>query len=372
MRKKRTSFILALITFSCVVFPFPLSVQASQQSATKMPLDVTISNPYGVSESNIDNVLSEIKTGIEQDKAQNNQQVLSLNKITDKNTTKAIYNYIVLDSSYVYSYEESPNQNPQLNIQKVDLNSLHSIENLPTVSNNTYANTISPTSLAASNPSFVINDGIGGRQSIKQSGGYLSTMLHLPSDSQVQEEIAAYNYSGFSSGNYEADMGLLYDSTVGPGSTSKGWKPSMVVKKGTTVVSPSNLIAGYSSVQSANAYASDSDVVLYVWHNYEGKARMKITGTAICADQSCSHSQKTSLTTIMETASSSLNIADVESWKLLSTVVSSSNKGKNKAIYSSIKIDGNPVSSLKFDTPLTEKATITRDSNNTVTITVSG
>ncbi|WIM40880.1 YrpD family protein [Paenibacillus sp. PK4536] len=370
--KRRFFLIMSLVTVCILSSNFLSITQASQQSIVESSNGVSINNPFNISESNINNVLLEIKQGIQRDKQQDSSQIFSTNKMDDAKTKNGIYDYIVLDSNYIYSYEESPNQTPKLDIQKFDSNSLLTPKNQSTVSDNVYTNKSLATSLVAAGSPFVIGDGIGGRQNIVKTGGYLSTKLHLPNETQVEEEIAAYNYSGFSAGTYEADMGLVYDSSVGPGSSSKGWKPTMVVKKGTSVASSSDLIAGYSNVQAANAYSPDSDVVLYVWHNYEGKVRMKITGTAICTDQGCSHTQKTALTTIMETASSSLNISNLDKWKLLSTVVSSANKGKNKAVYSSIKVDDNPVPSSAFSTPLTEKTTITRDANNTVTITVSG
>ncbi|MGG1617799.1 YrpD family protein [Paenibacillus sp. NRS-1782] len=127
------------------------------------------------------------------------------------------------------------------------------------------------------------------------------------------------------------------------------------------------LLQAIQNVQSANAYLSNSDVVLYVWYNNNGKARMKISGTATCRDIGCSDGTNTSLISIMET-DNSLNISTVDQWKLLSTVVSTGDKGRNRGTYSSIKVNDVAVPSSAFSAPLTDHASITRDGNNTVTI----
>ncbi|MFK4474445.1 hypothetical protein ABH897_004203 [Paenibacillus sp. RC73] len=75
---------------------------------------------------------------------------------------------------------------------------------------------------------------------------------------------------------------------------------------------------------------------------------------------------------IYDYTNDSLSINSVDQWKLLSTVVSTGDRGRNKAIYSSIKVDGASVPSSAFNAPLTDYASITRDGNNTVTITASG
>lgn len=69
----------------------------------------------------------------------------------------------------------------------------------------------------------------------------------------------------------------------------------------------------------------------------------------------------------MET-DSSLNISSVDQWKLLSTVVSTGDKGKNRATFSSIKVNDVAVPSSAFSAPLTDHASITRSGDNTVTI----
>ncbi|WP_322906303.1 YrpD family protein [Paenibacillus sp. SGZ-1009] len=361
-----------------------------QQTVSDYPKGTIVDDPYSIPKQDINDMLLHIQAGIQQDKKQKAVSAYATNSLNDNRAASGIYDYIVIDSDYVYSYEEAPNQQPTLDIQKaptdvsvydpsVAEDTYNNVESVNTDTyynlDHTYADPNMLSSSLAAQSSFQIADGIGGRQTIQRAGGYLSTLLQLPKDSEVQQEESAYNYSGFSSGAYEADMGLVYDSSVGFYSNRKGWKPTMTIKRNSTVASNSNMVAGYNDVQFRNAYASDSNVVLYVWYNYNGKARMKITGTAICTDRACTSEQNTSLTTIIETDSSSLNISKVDKWKLLSTVVSNQNHGRNKATYSSIKIDNTLVPSSAFDSPQTEAATITRDfsgNNNKVTITVSG
>lgn len=308
--------------------------------------DIVIHKPEGISNADVDEIVNRFKAGINEDR--NSKQRLNLFRNMPDNEN-VIYDYTIIGENYVYNYEEAPSKNPELTIESLDIGFLSGVQN------NVTATT-----------AYNIKDGIGGRQNIVKSGSYLSTLLRLPLDSQVVEETAAYNYSGFTSGAYEADMGLVYDSTVGPGSLEKGWKPTMVVKRNGTE-SHSGFVTGYSNVQAANAYLPNSDVVLYVWYNNNGKVRMKISGTATCTDLGCSNGTNTSLISIMET-DSSLNISSVDQWKLLSTVVSTGDKGKNRATFSSIKVNDVAVPSSAFSAPLTDHASITRSGDNTVTI----
>ncbi|MGW8957118.1 YrpD family protein [Paenibacillus sp. NPDC055715] len=354
MKKKMVLPILAAA--SLFFSPFAGHI-ASAESADKNlegtnGREIVIHKPDDVSSSKINELVNRFKKGIEEDRASN--QKISMNKnVSESVYDNAIYDYTIIGEDYVYKYEETPDKAPVLTIEKPDF------KYLPEGQNDRITTS-----------AYNIGDGIGGRQNITKNGRYLSTLLRLPLDSQVVEETAAYNYSGFTSGAYEADMGLVYDSSVGVGEKEKGWKPTMIVKRN-GVSKAAKLIAGYTNVQGSNAYLPNSNVNLYVWYNDGGKVRMKINGIATCADMACNRSTDTPLISIMET-NDSLDINSVDQWKLLSTVVSTGDRGRNKAIYSSIKVDGASVPSSAFSAPLTDYANIARDGNNTVTITVRG
>ncbi|MDY7994081.1 YrpD family protein [Paenibacillus polymyxa] len=245
----KKEMILPFMAAASLVFsPFAGHI-ASAESADKIlegtnGREIVIHKPDDISSAKIDELVNHIKKGIEEDRVGN--QKLGLNKnVSESVYDNAIYDYTIIAEDYVYKYEEVPDKAPELTIEKPDVKYL-------TEGQNDRINTLA----------YNIGDGIGGRQNIVKNGSYLSTLLRLPLDSQVGEETAAYNYSGFSSGAYEADMGLVYDSSVGLGLAEKGWKPTMVVKKG-KVGSPAKLIAGYADVQGANAYLLNSDVNLY-------------------------------------------------------------------------------------------------------------
>lgn len=99
---------------------------------------------------------------------------------------------------------------------------------------------------------------------------------------------------------------------------------------------------------------------------------MKIDGTAICADIGCYSSADTPLTTII-TSNTDYDIKSTsfQKWKVLS-VVTGDNVGKNKSEFTNIKVDGTSVFSSAFPSPDQDYATVTRDANNKVTITVTG
>lgn len=351
--KMKKKMVLPILAAASLFFsPFAGHI-ASAESADKTlegtnGREIVIHKPDDISSAKINELVSRFKKGIEEDRADN--QKMNLNKnVSESVYGNAIYDYTIIGEDYVYKYEEAPNQDPVLTIEK---------------SNVSYP--IERQIDAISTSDYNISDGIGGRQDIVKSGSYLSTLVRLPLESQVVKQKAAYNYSGFTSGAFEADMGLMYDSNVGPNGLEKGWKPTMIVKRG-GIEKPSSLVVGYADVQGANAYLQGSNVNLYVWYNDSGKVRMKINGTATCANQACSRSNDTPLISIMET-NVSLDINTVDQWKLLSTVVSTGKSGKNRATFSSIKVDGGSVPSSAFKAPLLDHASITRDGNNNVTI----
>lgn len=214
-----------------------------------------------------------------------------------------------------------------------------------------------------------ISDGVGGRQKIVYNGSYLTSLVNTAYSSEVYNPTGnAYIYSGFANSSVETDMGLQYDPDIGPYSTEKGWKPYMVVKSNGNT-KPVVFDPNYDDVQYKNGYKEGSDVTFYVYKNYNGKVRLKLDGTATCADLSCYNSTDTRLISIYETTDL-FNISSIDYWKLLATVVSTNETGINQADYKLIKVDGNLVPSYAFQTPEEDHANITRDIDNNVYIRV--
>ncbi|MBP2113411.1 YrpD family protein [Paenibacillus silagei] len=260
------------------------------------------------------------------------------------------------DKSYVY--EEPLNGTPQLTVFDtiVEEDSIQTLS-LPT------------------DQTDFIKDGVGGRYYISPTGAansYLTVTLKLPVDSMVAPKTAAYNYIGYSAGIDEADLGTVYTTTAGPSGSEKGWRVAANVKHNGVKVAM-NGVSPYNQMYNKNAFLSNSSVTMSSWYNYNGTghARIKVEGTATCADNACTISTDSPLTSIFESGVIGSNgISSISKWKILSTVVSSDNTGKNYAVYSGIKINGVAVSSGSFGTPEQDHAYITRDANNKVTIDV--
>ncbi|QUL55678.1 hypothetical protein KDC22_03645 [Paenibacillus tritici] len=257
-----------------------------------------------------------------------------------------------------YVYEEPLNGTPQLTVFDSSIQE----------------EKIQPQSLPTDQTDF-IKDGVGGRYYISPTGtanSYLTTTLKLPVDSLVAPKIAAYNYIGYSAGSDEADLGTVYTATAGPSGSEKGWRVAANVKhNGATVAM--NGVSPYNQMYNKNAFLSNSSVTMSSWYNYNGTghARIKVEGTATCSDNACTISTDSHLISIFESGVIGTNgISSITKWKILSTVVSSDNTGKNYAVYSGIKINGAAVSSSSFGVPEQDHAYITRDANNTVTIDV--
>ncbi len=328
---------------------------------------INVQNKLGVSQNQIDDFIAEASNEVAKEKLMKNLK--GLKTVSEDH----IYNYISVGEDSYYLYEENSNHQKKamfLPINRKETNvdtSANSSESVDAGSDtgDVYLKQ-GLISTAADLP-----DGIGGRQYIVKSGTYISSSVTLASAAQVSRSTGenAYTYSGFVAGSNGADMGLMFDSDVGPGGTETGWKPTMQINGST---SNSSFDPSYNQVQSANAYKPGSQVILYAWYNYSGKIRMKIDGTAICANLGCSDSNDTLLTTIM-TSNTSYNIAasSLNKWKVLSTVTGD-NYGKNYAIFSSIKVDGVAVPSSAFSTPDQDYATVTRDASNNVTINTTG
>ncbi|MDF9411630.1 hypothetical protein E1B06_07820 [Brevibacillus laterosporus] len=314
-----------------------------------------------ISDSKINEMIERAKESISQEK-KNKKNSLRAEAL---DTT---YSYIAFEDGVSYVYEEASSANPELIILDSD-------------NQKTEALSSKQTQLQGIASDFIA-DGVGGKQEITQSGTYLSTKLTLPQDSMVDKKVAAYNYGGFfylantsgAIGSWVADMGLSYYTNVGQSQTETGWKPIIIVKQKTSATAwtayKSDIFdPNYKEGQYRNAYKSGSDVNLYLWYNYNGKVRLKLDGTTICSERTCTTPGDTKTITIIESADK-LNIPQISNWKLLSTVVSNDNTGKNRAIYSNIKVDGTPVPNNKFSIPQEDHAKVTRDNNNTVTIDV--
>ncbi|MGG6309742.1 YrpD family protein [Paenibacillus macerans] len=331
------------------------SVSASPptyQDTTDTRKEIQISNLSSsfLPDDQLQNMIEHAKEVLNEVKSENTLSLQSIDRSYQ-------YIYLPTDPSEIsYVYEEPLGGAPQLTL----------------LDSNIGTDSYTPNSLPTDQTDF-ISDGVGGRIYITPSGSsssYLSTSLKLPADSEVIPNTAAYNYIGFTASNVESDFGTVYVTTAGPNSTEKGWRVAVTLKINGSKVTM-NPVSPYNQMWNKNAYLSNSTVVLYTWYNYSGKARLKVDGTATCADNACTNSANTSLTSVFESGViGSSGLSSISNWKLLSTVVSSNNTGKNKAIFSNIKINGTAVPSSSFGTPQQDHAYITRDSSNTVTIDV--
>lgn len=280
------------------------------------------------------------------------------------------YDYILFDDQQIYTYEETPTS-PDGELVVSD------------------ATTPAFSAMATSGQTDFIDDGVGGKQKISKIGSvgsYLSTVLKLPTGSSQVSDVSSshspYNYAGFEYtntansgiGSWQSDMGLQYYQNLGFSGTASGWKPILTLKQktgaDTWTAYQINFDSTYNQAQYHNGFKPGTSTTIYTYYNYNGKVRMKLTGTTICQDMACNVSGDYSNTTIME-SNSAWNITKIDDFKLLSTVVSSNNTGLNKAVYSSIKVDGVAVPSSYFLTPQQDHALVTRDSSNTVTIDVN-
>jgi hypothetical protein len=221
-----------------------------------------------------------------------------------------------------------------------------------------------------------ISDGIGARVKINGStASYMSTLTTTATASQVVVPVDnnnsgtvcpkangvavcnAWTYGGFeTSTGVVFDMGLMYDSTIGPFDTEQGYK-------GFLSLSPDKLsyANGYDQVQYKNGYKAGTQVTQYFYRNVSGKVRLKLEGLATCADMGCNNPADTQLITIIE-SKDSFNISSVKYWKIVSTISTLNNKGKNQADFESIRLDGNLVSSSSFQAAEKDHAQVTRDS----------
>ncbi|MCR8845053.1 hypothetical protein NQ117_15325 [Paenibacillus sp. SC116] len=310
--------------------------------------------------------IQQAKEAIEQDKL----QVKGLNANTDATN----YNYIAFSDKVTYFYEESPGLAPELVIydSSKGTNPVEEIE----------SSLEEPRQQVVSN---FIHDGVGGRQKIQGRGDFLSTALQLPQDYEVVRVGGAFNYGGFQYtsnradgiGTWVADMGLLFDVNSGASGNKKGWQPFVALKKKVRPTTSndsgfdsyaSSFDPHYNEGQYKNAYQSGSQLTFHNWYNYNGKVRLKVEGTTICNNRSCTSETPTHTVTIME-SNGNWYIPSISYWKVVSTVITTSNSGKNKGIFSNIQLNDYAISTSDLFTPEEDQTKITR-SGTSVTIDV--
>ncbi|MEK4515354.1 YrpD family protein [Paenibacillus sp. FSL H8-0122] len=128
--------------------------------------------------------------------------------------------------------------------------------------------------------------------------------------------------------------------------------------------------SGYGEVQNKNGYKPGTSPLIYWWYNYNGKARMKVDGWAISPTYGGYSLQDTNLITILE-SSGSYNIPSISRWKLLSTVVSNDDTGKNQTTFSSLQFNGSPLPSGAITTPQNDQSNVNITSSSSVQIVVN-
>ncbi|KJD47428.1 YrpD family protein [Paenibacillus terrae] len=381
MKILKASMVSALIV-SLAAFPVSALANPVTESAdlVSQSLNVTHFEGNKVSSDRISSIVQTAKGALQQEK--NSKTSLTVTNTTYDNTT---YNYVTFDEQHIYFYEESANSKPELIITDNDQSKSLINEVASELKEKELSSRVTPQV-----QSDFIDDGVGGKITISQTGSpgsYLSTKLAIPTTSQVSSDLARYspyNYGGFEYssgasggvGSWAADMGLSYYNNLGPNSNQWGWKPIIILKKKTQPTKDgwtqyaSNLFPDSNNLegQYKNGYKPGTDAILYIWYNNDGKVRLKVDGTTISPTRQGTTLSDTHNITIID-SNASWNIPQISAWKLLSTVVSSDNTGRNKAIYSSIKINGNDVANSYFSTPQEDHATVSR-SGNTVTINV--
>lgn len=343
---------------------------ASTTNTTSQTLNVSHLEDQRVPESSLSLIVKNAKDALQQEKS--SKRSLTATTATYDNTT---YDYITYDDNHVYLYEESAHSTPQL-----------------VITNNTQSNeqTLQSSITTLQAQSGFISDGVGGKIGISKvgsPGSYLSAKLRIPTQSQVSSDLTnygPYNYGGFEYnsgttggvGSWAADMGLSYYNNLGPGGSSWGWKPIIILKQKTSADKDgwtqyaSNLFPDSNNLEGQynNGYKPGTDAVLYMWYNNNGKVRLKVDGTTISPTRMGNRLADTHNITIID-SNASWNIQKISAWKLLSTVVSKNDTGRNHAVYSNIKVDGTDVANGNFTIPNEDHATVTR-TGNSVTIDV--
>lgn len=206
----------------------------------------------------------------------------------------------------------------------------------------------------------------------------LSVWLTLPRCFQVSYDLKKYipyNYGGFEYispapdgiGSWTADMGLQLYNNLGPELSSWGWKPILILKQKTSpntwTAYEIKFIGDCMEGTWHNGYKPASTLLICFWYNCGGRVRMAVDGITICPTRHGITLRDTHNLTICETVDR-CNIQEINKWKLLSTVVSSDNTGRNKAVFWDIRVDDMPVPSHCFSPPQEDQAWLCRWRNN--------
>ncbi|SDG08451.1 protein of unknown function, YrpD [Fontibacillus panacisegetis] len=375
MREKFKLFNLSILLCSLFFSPLSALAEVSNESDIQGVNVFHLEEKTKESPEKISQIITQAKEVVEEQKTEQRKYNLlrSISTTDDTYASKLnyTYNYITFDDDFIYFYEESVSGTPELLIY--DNKNLFTTDNQPKFP------------LARAQTDF-ISDGVGGKITITKTGSagsYLSTSMTLPTLSQVSTNLSTYtpyNYGGFeytstnanSIGSWVADMGLQLYNNLGPYSDQYGWKPVVILKQLTAISTWTQYATAIDSVykegQYKNGYKVGTSPVMYFWYNYNGKVRMKVDGTTICPTRTGEKLEDTHNITIIE-SSASWNISTISRWKILSTVVSSDNTGKNRAVFSSIKVDGIAVDSSNYGNAQTDQASVTKSGNN-VTIIV--
>lgn len=368
MKNFKVSFIVALFLLSALsfsAFAAPVKPVTSLTGTNGKHVKVIHMESIKVSDAQLASILSNAKKAIEEEKS---NTIQPLNNSGDAGTT---YDYITSEGSQIYFYEESAVSEPELIVYDADI---QTVTKTSSSSDSTFTTLATQTDF--------IGDGVGGKQMITltgSAGSYLSTQMTLPTSTQVSSDLTKYtpyNYGGFEYnstntdgiGSWASDMGLQLYNNLGQSLDQWGWKPILILKQKTSATAWSSYLTvfpdpSYAEGQYHNGYKPGTAPVMYFWYNYNGKVRMKVDGTTIYPDRYGTTLQDTHNITIME-SNASWNISKISYWKLLSTVVSPDNTGKNRVVYSNVKLNGVAVPDANFSTPLLDQASITRTSNN--------
>ncbi|WP_025691339.1 YrpD family protein [Paenibacillus zanthoxyli] len=363
---------------------FPVSAFAKDAPATASldlsNVNVVHQESQEVAKNKLAIILDVAKNAV----AEERRSKVSLARVSDQST----YDYITFDDQYTYFYEEAANQEPQLIVvDKAETN----VESLLSQD----LNDSSFNTAAATAGTGFVTDGVGGRINVTttgSAGSYLMALMSLP---EVNSSVVsldrpthiAFNYGGFEYtststggiGSWAADMGLELYNNLGPSSTSYAWKPVIILKKKNRVTTTKDsgwdqyataFASGYDQVQNKNGYKPGTSPLIYWWYNYNGKVRMKIDGWAISPNLGGYSLSDTNLITILE-SSASWNIPSISRWKLLSTVVSNDDTGKNSTTFSSLQLNGAALASGALSSPQNDHSNVTVNSSTSVSIVVN-
>lgn len=333
--------LIFLLLFSCI----SLLTTHSFLQGTKKMLDLNVAYAKETDESSINIINStdateqEVQTFVTQAKEvvrqeqNNNMRLFSSDdeqKSSDvKQATYETVDYYKIDTDKLFFYEDSRLEKPVLKV--IPLNSQ---QNLATTSNN------------------AIPDGIGGRVFVSSTtGSYIEARVSNINLKNIQG--SPYIYTGLNYKNFSVDAGIAYSPNDFPGV----WQPYLKIG-GAAPLGTSYLLKGYNSVQNSNGYLSSEPIQIDFWRNYSSSTtneqnaiRVKLVGTAVCTDLSCSHRANTKLTSIF--SKSNTGLEKIDNYKILATLAGASPSGQLNATVSDITVDGVAKAPIKNATDYT-------------------